>query len=420
MSADRQRIAMLIWSYWPGHEGGAERQCRQLVPHLFAQGLQVEVWTAWTGWRHRRREHSGEYEIVRLGWLVPALMAIRRALEVCIERIPGESGDEARRQARFREALSFWLGLPVTWLARSSFVLELWLLLRRRRPDVIHVHESGWLAGAAAWLARRQGIPVLAKTATSPAWEPLGYDTPLRRVWSAARRYCRYAILYEEQAQDLLARGIPAEQIFWAPNGVEMPASAGARGAEKEVLFVANFSQSVEQKAFDVLFHAWCQVAAADPAARLLLLGSGHRAPWEAMVKNLGLEASATFIGWTPDPTEYYRRAALFVLPSRVEGMSNALLEAQSWGLACVVSDIPANRAVVRSGFNGWVVPVGDASALAAGVLRLLADPALQTELGRNARQRMREQFSMAAAARRFSNIYSQLVFGRASEGASA
>ena len=416
MRTDRLRIAMLVWSYWPGHEGGAERQCRKLIPHLAAQNLEVVVWTAWTRRGHLRKEAMRDHEIVRMGRLVPCLMALRRGLDGLLAPFLRGSASQSRGRARGREALSFWLGLPLTWGARLSFLLELrrWLRKPEHRPDVIHVHESSWLAGAAAFLARRHGIPVLAKTAVHPAWDVLGYDVPLRRTLSRSRRECRFAALAQYQADDLRANGVPADRIFLAPNGVEIPERAECLSSSKDVLFVANFSQSVEQKAFDVLLNAWSLVAQEDAAARLVLLGDGDRTLWERMVKALGLESSTEFTGWTPDPAEYYRRASLFVLPSRSEGMSNALLEAQSWGLACVVSDIPGNRAVVEADFNGWVVPVGDAPALAKAILRLLADGPLRERLGRNARQRMMTQYSLDGASRRFRGIYDQMAPGRA------
>ncbi len=413
------RIAMLIWSYWPGHEGGAERQCRKLIPHLAAQDLNIMVWTARTRWSHRRSESGEGCKIVRLGGLIPGLMGLRRGLDGLLGRCFRGSADQSRRWARGREALAFWFGLPFVIMARISFLWELWRWLRTpgHHPDVIHVHESSWLAGAAAFLARRYGIPVLAKTAVYPAWDVLGYDVPLRQTFSRARRDCRFAALAQYQADDLLANGVPPERIFLAPNGVEIPDLTGGRPPSKDVLFVANFSQSVEQKAFDVLLHAWKLVAKADPAARLLLLGDGDRTQWESMVKNLQLESSTNFTGWTPDPAEYYRRAALFVLPSRSEGMSNALLEAQSWGLACVVSDIPGNRAVIDDGVNGLVVPAGDVTALATAILRLLTHDQLRAELGRQARERMISQFSLASTARRFRGIYEQLVSTQAGGG---
>jgi glycosyltransferase involved in cell wall biosynthesis len=246
---------------------------------------------------------------------------------------------------------------------------------------------------------------VLAKTATLSCREVLGYDVPLRRTFSRARRDCRFLALNQYLADDLQANGVPQDRIFLVPNGVGIPERTEAPPASKDVLFVANFSQGVEQKAFDVLLNAWDIVVKEEPAARLFMVGAGDRTHWEHMVKAMRLESSALFTGWTPDPAEYYRSAALFVLPSRSEGMSNALLEAQSWGMACVVSDIPGNRAVVEDGCNGLVVPAGDGPALAQAILRLLSDDRLREKLGCNARQRMIAHFSIESVAFRLRGI---------------
>lgn len=412
MKEGRLHIAMLLWSYWPGHEGGAERQCRKLIPCVAAQGLEIVVCTARTRWCHRRQEAFADHEIVRLGCWVPLLMALRRRLDGMVNGLlPGAAGN-AHSRARLRESVSFWIGLPLTLGARMSFLLDFWWWLRRtkRRPDVIHVHESSWMAGLAAFLARRYRIPVLAKTAVFPAWDVLGYDVPLRRALSEARRGCRFVALASYLADDLIAHGVSQEQIFIVPNGVEIPEWRGERPPSKEVLFVANFSQSVEQKAFDVLLTAWSHVVQKDPSARLLLLGGGDCSQWEDMAKALQLQSSCHFIGWVPDPAEYYRRAALLVLPSRSEGMSNALLEAQSWALPCVVSDIPGNRAVVEDGRNGLVVPVGDDRELAEAVLRFLGDIRLREAMGGSAREKMVEQFSLDSVAGRLCGIYRKLV----------
>jgi glycosyltransferase involved in cell wall biosynthesis len=414
--SDPKRIAMLVWSYWPGHEGGAERQCRKIIPHLAARGLDVVVWTAWTSSRNPRSESCPSCEIVRLGTWVPRCMATHRALARLWSGLLRGTAGKARRSARLREALSFWFGLPFIWAARASFLFELRRMLRnpQGRPDVIHVHESSWLAGAAAFLARRHGIPVLAKTAVHPALDALGYDVPFRRAFSRARQNCWFAALAQYQADDLAACGVSRDRIFLAPNGVDIPGNPATAPGSKDVLFVANFSQSVDQKAFDVLLEAWRRVSERDPSARLHLLGDGDRTQWEAMVTSMHLERSTHFAGWTPDPSEYYRQAALFVLPSRSEGMSNALLEAQSWGLACVVSDIPGNRAVIQDGDNGRVVPVGDARALADAILGLLADGPLRHRLGLSAREAMSLRFSLESVAARLHDIYRKVSPSRA------
>jgi glycosyltransferase involved in cell wall biosynthesis len=409
------KVAMLIWSYWPGHEGGAERQCRKIIPYLERQGIQVVVWTARTQRKQRRREMVGDHEIVRMGWAVPLMIAARGWVEKLMAKVLRGTNLPGRGQARRREALLFWLALPMTFVARTFFLLELWCWLRKaeNRPDAIHVHESSWLAGAAAYVARRYGIPVLAKTATYPAWNVLGYDVPMRRTFSKARLECHFAALAPYLAEDLIAHGVPRERIFEVPNGVEIPERIADFSSEKVVLFVANFSQGVELKAFDVLLDAWLIVAKEEPNARLFLLGGGERTLWEDMVKTMKLEASVVFVGWTPDPTEYYRRAGLFVLPSRVEGISNALLEAQSFGLACVVSDIPGNVAVVENEVTGLVVPVGDSGQLAEAVSGLLKDPDKRKKLGLAGRNRAQTIFSIVGVSKRLTDVYKTISSSR-------
>ena len=229
-----------------------------------------------------------------------------------------------------------------------------------------------------------------------------------------ARRDCRFIALASYLADDLAANGIPRARIFIVPNGVEIP-SAAAETDSKDVLFVANFSQGVEHKAFDVLIQAWSTVVRQVPEARLHLLGDGERGPWERLVRDLHVENSVVFAGWTPDPADHYRRAAAFVLPSRMEGMSNSLLEAQSWGLGCVVSDIAGNLAVVEDGINGLVVPTGDAPALAAAIVRLLLDGPLRARLGRTARQRAQDRNALDIVAAQLAGIYREVAVLRQS-----
>ena len=82
--------------------------------------------------------------------------------------------------------------------------------------------------------------------------------------------------------------------------------------------------------------------------------------------------------------------------------------------MACVVSDIPGNRAVVESEVNGLVVPVGAAPALANALLRMLEDPALRGRLGQAGRAKMEASFDIAQVADQVQEIYRRLLDGGA------
>jgi glycosyltransferase involved in cell wall biosynthesis len=97
-----------------------------------------------------------------------------------------------------------------------------------------------------------------------------------------------------------------------------------------------------------------------------------------------------SFEGFRPDPAPYLARAGVFLLPSRFEGMPNALLEAMAQGIPPIVTDAsPGPLEVVEDGRSGLVVPTDDPDALARAMERLATDPALRHRMGAEARRRL-------------------------------
>ena len=101
---------------------------------------------------------------------------------------------------------------------------------------------------------------------------------------------------------------------------------------------------------------------------------------------------------------ELYAHAAAFVLPSTIEGLSVALLEAMAHGTCVVASDIPENRELVDG--VGWTVPAKDVSALATVLARVLDSPGEAAELGRRARQRVEAEYTWNQVARKTEAFY--------------
>ena len=106
----------------------------------------------------------------------------------------------------------------------------------------------------------------------------------------------------------------------------------------------------------------------------------------------LGIGEQIDWFGFVQDPLLHYNIAKVFVLPSRIEGTPNALLEAMGCGLPVIVSDgTPGLLEVVEHGVTGLVVPVNDAVALAAALRAMLSDATLRRRLGTAARERVLE-----------------------------
>jgi glycosyltransferase involved in cell wall biosynthesis len=171
-------------------------------------------------------------------------------------------------------------------------------------------------------------------------------------------------------------------------------------------LYVGNFCQGADHKGFDVLCKAWAQVCVHHPEAKLILAGQGDTAPWKEMFARLGCAQHVEFAGYVQSLADLYHKAALFVLPSLHEGMSNALLEAQAWGLPAVVSGIPGNSAVVDNGSTGVVVPAGDHMALAEEICVLLSNPEKRAEMGARARERIVANFTIDRVAEKYETLY--------------
>jgi glycosyltransferase involved in cell wall biosynthesis len=179
-------------------------------------------------------------------------------------------------------------------------------------------------------------------------------------------------------------------------------ASAVSRpsGGAVRLLFVG---RCVEQKGLPVLLDALGCLRATRglPPVQLDVVGDGpRRQAWQAQAGRLGLADQVQFHGWAARPAlpAWYRRAHLFVFPSFEEGMPNALLEALASGLPLLATDIYGNRALVRPGENGLLVPPGDAAALAQALATLLADPAGRAAMGQASR-RLATQYGWAAVA---------------------
>ncbi len=157
-----------------------------------------------------------------------------------------------------------------------------------------------------------------------------------------------------------------------------------------------------EQKAHDVLFAAMALLPTELSHWRLAVVGRGEaETALRGLAEELGVADRIQWHGQVESTYAFYRFSDLFVLPSRHEGMPNALLEAMSCGLPPIVSDAsPGPLEVVRHGVTGLVVPVGDPRALADAIALLAARPDLRRRLGDAARREVSGyQFDTALAA---------------------
>jgi glycosyltransferase involved in cell wall biosynthesis len=167
-------------------------------------------------------------------------------------------------------------------------------------------------------------------------------------------------------------------------------------------------------KNHDGLMAAFAHAYSSDPRLRLLVVGSGMDAENPAvseMAHRHGIQSAVVFAGETTDVARWLSAADCFCLASSSEAFPNALGEAMACELPCVATDVGEVAAVL--GDCGWVVPRKDAAALGRALLQMASLPAGErATLGRQARQRVTQHYSLEQIGRRYLDLYGRVWAG--------
>lgn len=277
-------------------------------------------------------------------------------------------------------------------------------VLGREQPDVLcSTSSTGNIVAAMAHAAARSQARLILSERTPLARDDgRGAVGQLRRdafSWAKRKTYHRAdlvtAVARGVAEQLVTELGLPEEKVRVLDNPVideQLAAGAAQALAEPARGFFAGppvilaCGRLVSVKDYPTLLSAFALVRAR-AAARLCILGDGpERTALEARAAELGLGDSVLWAGFDPNPFRYMARASLLLHASRAEGMPGAQIQAMACGLPVVSTDCPFGpREVIREGENGYLVPVGDAAALAARALAVLTDAALRQRLGRAA-----------------------------------
>lgn len=168
--------------------------------------------------------------------------------------------------------------------------------------------------------------------------------------------------------------------------------------------FILSVGRLDYDKGFDLLIEAFASIR--NQNVDLLISGSGtNKEILEKRAADLGLKSRVKFIGFQKNLQDYYSKATVFVLASRVEGYPNALVEAMSMGAAVISTDCDFGPAeIIQHGVNGWLVPVNATEALKNAIDKLLEDEQLRITLSSNAR-RINETNSIDNIAEEWNNL---------------
>lgn len=167
-------------------------------------------------------------------------------------------------------------------------------------------------------------------------------------------------------------------------------------------------------KGHDVFIQAAAAVVQQFPHVSFSIAGDvlepAYFAELQALVRDLHLSDHFHFVGGVANLRQHLAAADIFVLPSRSEGFSNAIVEAMAASLPVVATDVGGNAEAVQDGLSGFVVPSEDPPALSEAILRLLADPSLAHAMGAAGRNLALERFTTETMMTLITGAYSKLL----------
>ena len=348
---------------------------REKLPRPVQQFLYLLAMLAmsWTIWQHRK--HFDVLQVCQFSVLVlPLAIVCRLARKPMTVVVISAGADKATKTRKAVRLLSGPLDPHIPWL---------------------RVDGKTWIDGDLYGL-KRAGTLVVNYTRTL-----------LKEVGAVvivlSSRMLRYL---KENDFDL-----PGTQVV--PNGVDIvrfqPTLDDA--SKKRAQTVVCVSNIRYEKGLDVLLQAWRLVCQQQPEAQLIILGDGPmQDQLEHMADALKISQNVEFAGLRNDVPEQLHRGLISVLPSRWEGMPNALLEAMASGLACVATRVSGSEDVIQHGINGLLVDVENYEEMALALVTLLQDPALAQKYGAEARITIEQGYTLEHALDRYTSIYRRLT----------
>lgn len=340
----------------------------------------------------------------------------------------------------------------------ALFVMGWTLWCHRHRYDILHVYQLSLLTLPAALVCRLTGKPMIIAVRSSGSGKgtgihrtaslvagPLDPTTPWLRIdertWGDGElesfvRLGKFVVqltrslLTEIQAvvvvlssrmkHYLAAHDFLLPNMQLIPNGVDTsrfcPISGNAINSTRAhvVVCVSNLRY---EKGIDVLLQAWHLVHEQSPQTRLIIVGDGPlQSQLECMAEALSIADSVEFAGLQSNIPAQLHRGGIAVLPSRSEGMPNAVLEAMACGLPCVATRVSGSEDIIEHEVNGLLVEPEDYEGLAQALLTLLRNPAVVQRYGDAARSTIEKRYGLDHITDMYIELY-QRVFTRKGRG---
>lgn len=298
--------------------------------------------------------------------------------------------------------------------------LKAYFLIRKKRVDIIHAH-TGWAILYAYFLARITKTPLVA----TPHGDPYGYYeytvkqllpflfiNLIKLIANHVFPKADSLVVFTAEDKENLLKHTTAQfdNLRIIETGVKLPAIRNRNNFESGKIRILYVGRLTASKGVDRLIVSLTKLEK-NLSARIHvdIVGSGEDEPKLCQLCHRHkLDELVTFHGFIEHSKidSFYKAADIFLFPSFVEGFSLALLEAMSYGLACVVNDygLPFDQDEILLTKNN------DPEIIANALTKLIANPELIPQYGRRAREIIKRKYSQAIFARKYIDLYEETV----------
>jgi len=305
-------------------------------------------------------------------------------------------------------------------MLNSVLITLVWsFMLLVKWPHIAHIHTNSYtgfyVKAVMGLLARMVGTKTVLHI--HGAEFRLFYGgTPWILRWTIPRLISassKAIVLSKEWREYFVSIGVKPERIAVMTNSVFVPECVDERKEDEDVM-VLFMSRMEKRKGIEELASVIERQSEALRSCRFILAGpKSHE--WHAIAGRLcrdGDQALAEMPGSVEGEVKdrLYREADIYMLQSYAEGMPIGLLEAMSYGLACITTPVGGIPDVVQDGENGVLLTPGDVDGLAEALERLVKDPAYRRQLGKAARATIERKYNWATRAKEMHQLYLGLL----------
>jgi glycosyltransferase involved in cell wall biosynthesis len=299
--------------------------------------------------------------------------------------------------------------------------LQLWWLLMKEKPDVVHTHSSK--AGIVGrWAAFAAGVPVIVHTLHGFGFHDYQHFL-IKYLYVFLERFCAFfsdkliAVAAEDIAKGL-QYGIGDKELYmvirsgisfdrYANCSVNKETKRNELGIGKNEFLITTIGPFKPQKNLKDFITVAQKVKESGKSCKFVVVGDGEQRPdLERMIRERSLDNDITLVGWRSDVNEILSITDIFVMTSLWEGLPRSILEAMLSGKPVVANAVDGVKEIVKHGETGYTVQPFDIASMVRYNVELLESPDKRTAMGVSGRKSIGRQFDINFMVQQQDDLY--------------